>query len=221
MWGSLQPTRNIQSGSTQTIILNETANVAVFVNDIFLGDIRLPPGRYNIDDLPLTQGANEIRFNITYQSGRTETLFYSQFYNDRLLKQGFDDFGFYAGLISQVDDRKYSYDTEQYVIQSFYDYGITDNLTAGVNSAYHPLGYIGGLTTVLGTSWGNFSLRSSFLGYDDQEELGYVNSLDYSNSLFSGLDNGSINLRLSGEAFTDYRQRHGELVRRFVLVIEQ
>ncbi|MET2973341.1 pilus assembly protein PapC, partial [Vibrio harveyi] len=69
LYQDLQPTRNIQNGGTQPLVLNESANIEIYINDIFLTEFRLPPGRYNLDDLPLSSGTNDIRIEVDYQSG--------------------------------------------------------------------------------------------------------------------------------------------------------
>ncbi|GEA60845.1 fimbria/pilus outer membrane usher protein [Vibrio comitans] len=205
LYGSLQPTRNIQNGGTQSVQLSESARVIVYINDSYIDEIRLPPGRYQLDNLPLSNGDNDIRLEINYQSGRRETLNYSQFYNMRLLKAGLSDFGLYAGVDSDVQERVYHYDTEQYMLQGYYEYGFTGDLTMGLNGTYHPLGQIVGLTAIGSTQLGNIGGRLSALNYDDQGNIGGIVSVDYSTTVWGNLDFSSPNLRASVEAYTDYR----------------
>lgn len=205
LWGNLQPSRNIQNGASQDIYLAESATVSIYVNDRYYGDLRLPPGRYQIEDLPLQQGNNDIRLEIKYQSGKRETLNYSNFANTRLLKKGFSDFGLYGGVISTVEDNNYEYNSEEYVVQGYYEYGLTESVTLGSNAVYHPLGQILGATIGIGSPIGNIGARFSGLAYDDVDEFGMIGSLDYSFTTFGNLDYTNPNLRLSYEAFVDYR----------------
>ncbi|MPW36325.1 hypothetical protein GCU72_07615 [Vibrio sp. B1Z05] len=205
LWNRLQPSRNIQSGGSQEVYLVESATIAVYINDTFYGDLRLAPGRYSIDDLPLRQGNNDIRLEIRYQSGRREEISYSQFFNTRLLKMGFSDYGIYTGLSSNVDNRKYQYDQEQYLVQSYYEYGLTQWLTVGINGLYHPLGQIGGISLGLGTGASSIGFRGSVLNYDDVDVIGGVASIDYSSTFLEGVSYGSPNFRASVESFYDYR----------------
>lgn len=205
LWSSLQPDRNIQNGGSQVIYLRESAQVFIYINDVYFTDVRLTPGRYQIDDLPLSDGNNDIRIEIRYQSGQREVINYSQFFNTRLLREGISDFGLYGGLFSTVIDDEYEYDTEQYAIQGFYEYGVTNEITTGVNFSYHPLGQIAGVVLNFGTQWGNFGNRLSALAYEDRDEFGTIFSLDYEQSILGNLGYTSPNLRFSYEFYNDYR----------------
>ncbi|WP_264877616.1 fimbria/pilus outer membrane usher protein [Vibrio agarivorans] len=204
LYSEIQPTRNIQNGGTQAITLNESAELEVYVNDIFVSEFRLPPGRYLLDDLPLDAGSNDIRIEIRYVSGRTDTIVYSQFFNARLLREGISDFGVYAGLVSSIEDDKYEYDQNQTVGSAFYEYGVTDYLTVGANGVYHPDGNRAGAVVTLGTDWGNIGLRASSSYNKQQSEQGGIVSLDYAHQIWGADSYGLPNFRLSAEYQTDY-----------------
>ncbi|MEL7411875.1 MAG: fimbria/pilus outer membrane usher protein [Pseudomonadota bacterium] len=199
LYQDLQPTRNIQNGGTQPLVLNESADVEIYINDIFLTEIRLPPGRYTLDDLPLVSGTNDVRLDISYQSGRTDTIVYSQFFNSRLLREGISDFGFYSGLISTIEDNNFKYDDEQWVTSGYYDYGISDTLTLGVNGLYHPKGQQLGVIATIGSDWGNVGVRASAQNNKPNDDTGSIYSLDYSHQLWGTDSYGSPNFRLGVE----------------------
>ncbi|GEA50710.1 hypothetical protein VIN01S_15140 [Vibrio inusitatus NBRC 102082] len=205
LWSRLQPDRNIQNGGAQSIYLRESANVYIYINNIYFTDLRLRPGRYDIEDLPLDQGSNDIRIEIEYQSGQREVINYSQFFNARLLREGISDFSLYAGVFSSIEDNVYDYDETQYAVQGFYEYGITDDVTVGVNSTWHPDGQIFGSILNLGSNFGNIGSRFSGLTYSDVDEIGMIVSVDYEQAIFGNLDFSSPNFRLSAETFSDYR----------------
>ncbi len=199
LYQDLQPTRNIQNGGTQPLVLNESADVEIYINDIFLTEIRLPPGRYTLDDLPLVSGTNDVRLDISYQSGRTDTIVYSQFFNSRLLREGISDFGVYSGLISTIEDNNFKYDDEQWVTSGYYDYGISDTLTLGVNGLYHPEGQQLGVIATIGSDWGNLGVRASAQNNNPNDDTGSIYSLDYSHQLWGTDSYGSPNFRLGVE----------------------
>ncbi|AQW58691.1 fimbria/pilus outer membrane usher protein [Vibrio owensii] len=204
LYQDLQPTRNIQNGGTQPLVLNESANIEIYINDIFLTEFRLPPGRYNLDDLPLSSGTNDIRIEVDYQSGKKDTIVYSQFFNSRLLRADISDFGFYAGLLSTIENNKFDYDSDDYIASGFYEYGINDYLTVGLNGIGHPDGQQIGFITTLGTSLGNLGIRASAVNNKPNEQIGTITSLDYSHQIW-GADNYSTpNLRLGFEFQQDY-----------------
>ncbi|WP_394244665.1 fimbria/pilus outer membrane usher protein [Vibrio astriarenae] len=204
LYGEIQPTRNIQNGGTQALTLNESAELEVYVNDIFVSEFRLPPGRYLLDDLPLDSGSNDIRIEIRYLSGRTDTIVYSQFFNARLLREGISDFGFYAGLVSTVQNDRYDYDKDQAIGSAFYEYGLTDSLTLGANGLYHPEGNRAGAIMTLGTNWGNIGFRASSSYNEDQSKQGGIVSLDYAHQIWGADSYGLPNFRLSAEYQQDY-----------------
>ncbi|EDP58677.1 P pilus assembly protein, porin PapC [Vibrio sp. AND4] len=199
LYQDLQPARNIQNGGTQPLVLNESADVEVYINDIFLTEIRLPPGRYTLDDLPLVSGTNDVRLDISYQSGRTDTIVYSQFFNSRLLREGISDFGFYSGLISTIESNNFKYDKEQWITSGYYDYGISDTLTLGVNGLYHPEGQQLGIIATIGSDWGNLGARASAQNNKPNDDTGSIYSLDYSHQLWGTDSYGSPNFRLGAE----------------------
>lgn len=204
LYQDLQPTRNIQNGGTQPLVLNESANIEIYINDIFLTEFRLPPGRYNLDDLPLSSGTNDIRIEVDYQSGKKDTIVYSQFFNSRLLRAGISDFGLYTGLLSTIEDNKFNYSTDEYIASGFYEYGINDSLTVGLNGLGHPEGQQIGIITTLGTSLGNLGVRASAVNNKPNNQAGAIASLDYSHQIW-GADNYSTpNLRLGFEYQQDY-----------------
>lgn len=204
LYQDLQPTRNIQNGGTQPLVLNESANVEIYINDAFYSEIRLPPGRYSLDDFPLSSGNNDIRLELTYQSGRTDTIIYSQFFNSRLLRAGISDFGFYSGLVSSFIDQKFSYDKEQWVTNGFYDYGLSDTMTVGVNALYHPDGQQIGIISTFGTDFGNIAFRASGQNNAFNNTLGSIYSIDYSHQIWGSQSYGSPNLQLSYEYQDNY-----------------
>ncbi|WP_159437687.1 fimbria/pilus outer membrane usher protein [Ferrimonas marina] len=219
-YGQLQPSRNISNGGTQEVELTETADVDIYVNDLRVTRLRLSPGRYRLDELPLASGSNEIRLEIQYQSGRRETLNYSQFFNSRLLRQGVDDFTLTAGWLSEfTDERGIDYEDAP-LMAANYEYGLTEGLTLGANGLAAESGQILGLTAVTGGRWGNLGTRFSYGHYKDLDSEGGIASLDYSQRIWGSSAFGSPNFRVSYEWLDNFTsqpwepdsQRRGERV---------
>ncbi|MGR5063848.1 hypothetical protein [Photobacterium sp. DNB22_13_2] len=195
----LQPDRNIQNTGNQFFQLSESAEVEFYVNGIYVTRYRLEPGRYNVDNLPLSSGNNDVRLEINYLSGRTETLYFSRYYNATLLKAGLSDFGFSVGSISDYDDRDITY-SDDYVISGYYDYGLSDELTAGFNGLLSDDGGILGVSAVTGNFLGNLSLRLTYGHYRENEyRNGYIGSIDYEQSIFGSGISSAGNLRIGYE----------------------
>lgn len=200
-YSDIQPYRQLRNSGTQSLELIESAEVTVYLNDIRISRLRLPPGRYELDDLPLTDGSNDIRLEIIYASGTTETITYSQFYNGRLLKMGLDDFSIALGTDSFQADRSIEYSNDL-IAMGFYEYGLNNRWTLGANGLLHKTGQLVGVSLVNGSDWGNVSVRAS-TSYQKEADLGYALSVDYSQQIFGSSAFGTPNLRLG---FDDQRQ---------------
>lgn len=203
-YSALQPNRNIQVGGTQALILEESADIDLYINGSYVTEFRLPPGRYQLDDLPLSSGSNDVRLEIEYQSGRTDSILYSVFYNSKLLKEGISDFGVYLGAPSEIEDNHYKYDTENLISTAYYDYGLTNYLTLGLNGFYHKDGFILGGISTFGTPLGNIGFRLSGSQSNEYDEAGYIASVDYAASLWDQNNYSAPNLRVALESYDSY-----------------
>ncbi|MGR5236908.1 hypothetical protein [Vibrio alfacsensis] len=206
----LQPERQIRNNGTQYLELVESAVVDVYINGFRSQTLRLNPGRYDLDNIPLIDGDNEIRLEILYASGGTETITYSQFYNASLLLEGLADYGFSAGSVSTSEDDGINY-TDDIVLTGFYEYGVMDMLTLGINGLYHEDSYQIGITALQGTPIGNFGLRLSKVDYaetlntlNESVSQGYNVGLDFTTSVWGSSENYGSNLRMSFEVTEDF-----------------
>lgn len=91
-YSEIQPYRQLRNSGTQALDLEESAEVTIYVNDIRITRVRLTPGRYEFDDLPLTDGANDVRLEIQYASGGMMLLPIVNFTMDDSLKQDYRTF---------------------------------------------------------------------------------------------------------------------------------
>ncbi|MEZ8472650.1 pilus assembly protein PapC [Vibrio cyclitrophicus] len=203
-YSALQPNRSIQVGGTQALVLEESADIELYINGSYVTEFRLPPGRYMLDNLPLSSGSNDVRLDIEYQSGRRDSILYSVFYNSKLLKEGISDFGVYLGAPSEIKDSHYRYDTESLITSAYYDYGLTEYLTLGLNGFYHKDGFILGGISTFGTPIGNIGFRLSGSQSSEYDETGYIASIDYAASLWDQNNYSAPNLRIALESYDTY-----------------
>ncbi len=97
---TLQPQREIGPENQQELILQEAADLQIVVNDQVIFSGWQEAGRFNLMNLPMANGANDIVVHISYLSGKKETRVFSQFYNSNLLKEGLINYAFSAGVPS-------------------------------------------------------------------------------------------------------------------------
>ncbi|MFT4928787.1 MAG: outer membrane usher protein [Phenylobacterium sp.] len=200
-WSQLQPQRNLSPGNSQVFVLERNASVEIYVNDFMISRIRLRPGRYNVNDLPLTSGSNKIHLIATFNNGETEQFNFTTHYNAQLLASGLSDYAVAIGYPSTIDSRVYHYG-DDLLLSGMMEYGVTDKLTLGVNGVTHNQGHAGGVTATMGSPWGNVSLRYSLSKgpvSKGNDQLGQIFSIETEHSVFGQSNFGSPNLRLGYE----------------------
>ncbi|MCL1139038.1 fimbria/pilus outer membrane usher protein [Shewanella pneumatophori] len=195
-YAELQPDRVIGPNNNQELILKESAEVEITVNGQLIFSGRQEAGRFNLNNLPMTNGANDIIVDVTYLSGKSERFVFSQFYNSKLLNEDMLNFGLSAGAPSIYAENGVDY-LDTWTVMGFAEYGVSSWLTLGVNGAIAQYGQILGATATLGTSWGNLSSRVSLSNLDDTG-IGSVVSFTFESTV-AGNSNNTPNLRVSAD----------------------
>ncbi|WP_158007616.1 fimbria/pilus outer membrane usher protein [Marinobacter sp. X15-166B] len=162
LYQTLQPFNNITATGQQTFTVDKASRVEVFVNGILQSTQRLTPGRYNLSDFSFAEGLNDIELLVTDDLGRVEKISYSLFLDSSLLKRGISEFSLNAGYRRQEGfQQKIAYDFDRPAASGFYRYGITNNLTAGVQIQGEQDLKIYGIETLVGTPIGTFGVTAS------------------------------------------------------------
>jgi outer membrane usher protein len=90
---------NVLSGSRQ-LILQEPSVVRVSRNGVFVREFRLDPGQYDVSNLPLDAGGNDVQIDIEGESGRRDSVSYSAYLDSIDLEPGDYEYGAYFGVTS-------------------------------------------------------------------------------------------------------------------------
>lgn len=88
---------NVLSGGRQ-LVLQESSTVRVLRNGVFVREFRLDPGQYDLSNLPLDAGSNDVQLEIQNESGRRETVSYSAYLDSIELEPGDYEYGAYLGV---------------------------------------------------------------------------------------------------------------------------
>lgn len=88
---------NVLSGGRQ-LVLQEASTVRVLRNGVFVREFRLDPGQYDLSNLPLDAGSNDVQLEIQNESGRRETVSYSAYLDSIELEPGDYEYGAYLGV---------------------------------------------------------------------------------------------------------------------------
>lgn len=162
-----RPDRLFTATAGRRITLREAANVTLLVNGVPSRTIRLPAGSFSLDDLPLAGGANRIDLLIEDDAGGRQTISFDFFDDVDLLAEGVDEYDANVGFRSFYENGQRDYFFGQPIFSGFYRRGINSQLTLGANAQLSELAQQLGVTGVLGTPFGLFSLEGAFSNHDN------------------------------------------------------
>lgn len=92
---------SVLSGNRQ-VVLQEGSTVRVMRNGIFVREFQLDAGQYDISNLPLETGSNDIQLEIRDALGRTQTLNYSAYLDSIDLDPGDYEYGAFLGVAAPL-----------------------------------------------------------------------------------------------------------------------
>jgi len=193
---SLNPYGNIQSLGQKSIILNTPSEVEIYINGRLLKTLNLPKGRYNLENMQLDSGANNIEIKIIEINGEEHSIYFFQPFSISILKKGLFDFSSTMGIY------KTEMDTPYYT--GYFRYGLSHNLTIGANFQSDFAMLNGGLSFLLGTAAGNFSIEGSF-SYDSGPDWAASFFYRYTNSRLKYKNNWALTAVYRGVNYTGLR----------------
>lgn len=85
---------------TRQLVVQETSTVRVLRNGITVREFRLDPGQYDLTNLPLEAGSNDIQLEIVNGAGRVDRVSYSAYLDMIDLDPGDYEYGAYLGVTS-------------------------------------------------------------------------------------------------------------------------
>ncbi|HIF9264576.1 TPA: fimbria/pilus outer membrane usher protein [Photobacterium damselae] len=130
------PTRNVRPTASQRFTLQRTSNVDVKVDGIIINRLTLAPGSYNLQDIPLAAGNNNVELVISDNYGNSETLNFNIATGRDLLKEGEYEYSLGFGVPGNLSNQGMEYENQHRVISGFYEYGLNPWLTLGVNGQW-------------------------------------------------------------------------------------
>jgi outer membrane usher protein len=209
----LQPGRDIRPTGSRSFRIERPSNVDVVVNGHTVQRLHLRPGDYDLDDLPLTVGANDISLIIEDDVGHRRTLGFSVFSGRSLLAPGLSEWALSAGIASRYrSDRLPStvnfysdldYDLSTPVVTGFYERGLTPDLTGSAHLQADPDVLMGGMGTALQTSFGFWAFdAAASQSASAGAGAGFALGLDYELVNAEGGDGIDRSLRFAADYFS-------------------
>lgn len=201
-----------------TFRIERPSDVEVRINGVTFHRARLMPGMYDVRDLPVATGANEIELRISDESGATETKRLSAYYDTRLIREGASEWALLGGLPSALLGEERIYSDEGLFASGFLRFGISDGLTLEAHAQADREVAMSGIGAIAQTPWGIAALRGSISHSD--EGLGASAGFDWSMLNFRGVfgDRGH-SFRLSGEYRTADMELPGGVVTRDIGIV--
>ncbi len=205
----LQPGREVRPTGSRSFRIERPSNVDVMVNGQTIQRLHLRPGDYDLGDLPLTVGANDISLVIEDDVGHKRTLDFSVFSGRSLLAPGISEWALSAGVASHYGSGHlpsaanfYSdldYDLSTPVITGYYERGLTPDLTSTVHLQADPDIVMGGAGAALQTSFGFWAFDAA-ASQSVSAGPGFALGVDYELVNIEGSDGIARSFRLA----TDY-----------------
>lgn len=150
----LQPDGIGRATTSQSFIIERPSDVEIVVNGVSTRKLRLRPGAYDLRDLALVAGNNQLEVVITDDTGAQRKLKFSTFFDGKLLTQGASEWSLSAGVPSYYRDGLRAYAQEAYAGSGFFRYGLSDYLTAEVSGQADEHVALGGVGILAATAWG-------------------------------------------------------------------
>ena len=150
----LSPGENLFPTIASSFSLERPSDVDIVINGAISQRLRLRPGNYAINDLPLAAGANDIELIISDDRGQRRTVVLSTYADTKLLAAGKSEWAMSAGLASFLVDGQRAYREDDYLASGFYRFGLTDSLSIEAQAKGDFRAVEGGIGFLAATSWG-------------------------------------------------------------------
>jgi outer membrane usher protein FimD/PapC len=123
---TLDKSQESQPVASEKLILSTRSDVIVLLNNFQIGRYTLNAGTYQLEDIGLSNGNNDISLKIIDAFGKETIKESSQLFDNRLLKP---ELSKYAVAVGALDS-----DSDKFVASGVYQYGVSDTLTAGIDA---------------------------------------------------------------------------------------
>ena len=133
-YATLQPSRNIRPTGKRTFRVERHSEVQVIVNGHEVRRLHLSPGEYDLSDLPLTSGTNDVKLKIKDEFGKEEFVDFSILFNRTLLNPGISEWSLTGGIKTNSGPLSPGYDDEIPLMSAIYRRGLSDTLTGSLSA---------------------------------------------------------------------------------------
>lgn len=114
-------------------IVSMPSDVEVYVNGIRVHAGRFSPGEFELSNISSFSGAGSVEVVLEDPFGRRQRLLYPYYLTTRLLRGGFNDYGYSVGFLREalgVESNRYG----DPAFSAYHDRGLSDSLTVGFSA---------------------------------------------------------------------------------------
>lgn len=152
------------------------SRVDVYVNGMLVSQQELPPGPFELRNLPVSAGAGNTQLVVRDAFGGEHTESTGFYYSTAVLAKGLSEYTYSAGLLRDNFGTK-SFDYGDAAVLAYHRVGITDRLTVGGRLEGSRHLWSGGPTASTRTRFGDFD--ASFAASRDEGRTGNANQFGY------------------------------------------
>lgn len=164
------PTQNV-SGTLTT-----PSTVQIYVNGRLVRQEELPPGMFQLNDIPGTQGTSNTEVVIRDAFGNQQQISAPYYVANQVLKQGLSDYSYNLGFARNDLSTSFQYGEPSFLMR--HRYGLTDTLTGGMRAEGDRRSISAGPMFDLRLPIGQ--AEASIAGSDSHSQSGAAASLAYS-----------------------------------------
>jgi outer membrane usher protein len=161
----LQPTANIRPTGRRSFRIERPSEVVVLVNGVEARRLHLQAGEYDLDDLPLASGTNNVQLRLRDQFGKEEEINFAILHNRILLDSGISEWTIAAGLRANAGLLAPVYDEEAPVAIAEYRRGLHESITGSLSAQSSDSAALVGGSLLSQMTYGLLSLEAAFSGH--------------------------------------------------------
>jgi len=176
--GTLRPFDNLRPLGRTEFQIERTSDVEIYSNGALQERRRLEPGIFDLNDIPLTPGANDISVVVVDDEGRREIARFNQFFDGALLAQGKILYSAALGVVSESGANEPDYEFDRPAVSGNVLYGLTDQITVGAATRASAEQGVIGTSAISATPFGTFALDLG-ASYSDTLDFGVGAELNW------------------------------------------
>lgn len=175
---ALNPYLKKEASSDYLFSLTRNSTVKIYLNGFLKETKTLDAGEYQLTDLKLASGVNNIRLKITDNNGATSEQSFRLLNNQNILKAGASDYAMEVGVPSYRSNNKHHYDKSALIVSGHYKTGLSDHLTTDASIISDGKNHQIGINALVPTPIGSLSGRISQLKTVEKKQ-GYAAGFQY------------------------------------------